>query len=146
MTGRDFLALAARLAAGPAEADWRTAASRAYYAAFHTARQLLSDLGFTVPREERAHKYLSFRLMNAPVGQAVRAGLDLDQLRTERNRADYDLNSPFRQPAAMQHVQSAGQVIQALDALRQEPDRIALTDAIKVYERNVLGVVTWQPS
>src|SRR5205823_8093654 len=78
MTGRDFLAVAIRLAAGAEEGDWRSAVSRAYYAAFHMARSHLTDLGFSVPREERAHKYLSYRLMNAPVGNAVRAGTDLD--------------------------------------------------------------------
>ena len=35
MNWRDFLSLAARLAGGATEADWRTAVSRAYYAAFH---------------------------------------------------------------------------------------------------------------
>ena len=48
MNWREFLTLAARLAAGAAEEDWRSAVSRAYYSAFHVARQLLSDLGFTV--------------------------------------------------------------------------------------------------
>jgi uncharacterized protein (UPF0332 family) len=145
MTGRGFLTLAARLTSGTEEADWRTAVSRAYYAAFHAARSLLTDLGFTVPREERAHKYLSFRLTNAQVGRSARVGLDLDNLRTERNRADYDLGDPFDAAAALQHVRTAEQVLQALAALGQEPDRSALTDAIKTYERTVLGAVTWQP-
>src|SRR5438477_485799 len=42
MNWRDFLSLAARLAADVTEADWRAAVSRAYYAAFHVARQLLT--------------------------------------------------------------------------------------------------------
>jgi len=50
MNWRDFLSLAAQLAGDMAEADWRTAVSRAYYAAFHVARRLLADLNFTVPR------------------------------------------------------------------------------------------------
>ena len=144
MTGRDFLYGAVRLAAGTAEGDWRSAVSRAYYAVFHTARSLLSDLGFSVPREERAHKYLSFRLMNAPVGQADRAGKDLDNLRTARNRADYDLASSVDAAEAGRHVKIAERALLILDVLRQEPDRTALTDAIRVYERDVLGVVTWQ--
>jgi uncharacterized protein (UPF0332 family) len=144
MTGRDFLSLAARLASGTEEADWRTAVSRAYYAAFHTARSLLTELGFAVPREERAHKYLSFRFSNAQVGRAARVGLDLDNLRTERNRADYDLDDPFDAADALQQVQIAQQMLQALDALGNEPERTALTDAIKTYERTVLGVVTWR--
>jgi hypothetical protein len=44
MNWRDFLQLARRLSRGTAEADWRTAVSRAYYAAFHIARRLFADL------------------------------------------------------------------------------------------------------
>jgi len=62
MNGRDFLPLATRLAEGTTEADWRSAVSRAYYAAFHVARRLFFDLKFTVPRADRAHQYLVFRL------------------------------------------------------------------------------------
>jgi uncharacterized protein (UPF0332 family) len=43
MMGRDFLVLAKKLAAGGTEADWRSVVSRAYYAAFHVARELLAD-------------------------------------------------------------------------------------------------------
>jgi uncharacterized protein (UPF0332 family) len=43
MTGRDFLALAMQLAGGGSEAEWRSATSRAYYAAFHVARELLGE-------------------------------------------------------------------------------------------------------
>ncbi|MBI3465767.1 MAG: hypothetical protein HY000_22350 [Planctomycetes bacterium] len=49
MDGRDFLPIAQGLLAGAAEAAWRSAVSRAYYAAFHAARQLLDNLGFRVP-------------------------------------------------------------------------------------------------
>src|SRR4051812_2866511 len=64
MNGRDFLSSARRLAAGPDEADWRSAVSRAYYAAFHAARDLLADLRFRTPRADRAHNYLYVRLNN----------------------------------------------------------------------------------
>ena len=55
MTGADFLPLAHDLAAASSEPEWRTAVSRAYYTAFHVARQLLEDLGFRVPRADRGH-------------------------------------------------------------------------------------------
>jgi len=47
MDGSDFIALAGKLAAGPAagEATYRTAVSRAYYGAFHIARSFLAELG-----------------------------------------------------------------------------------------------------
>src|SRR5262249_45562525 len=100
MNERDFLTLAATLAGGPTEAEWRTAVGRAYYAAFHVARRLLEDLGFTVPRADRAHGYLGLRLQNCGDLPAQQAGADLDGLRRLRNRADYDLHHPVDQMVA----------------------------------------------
>jgi uncharacterized protein (UPF0332 family) len=145
MTGRDFLVLANRLAAASTEAEWRSAVSRAYYGAFHEARQLLTELGFTVPRDDRAHKYLSFRLSNAGNPLARLAGSELDILRGDRNAADYDLHRPLMSVPAGDSVRQAGLIVQNLDALRQEPARSDITDAMKDYERDVLGVVTWRP-
>jgi len=145
MNWRDFLVLAARLAGGAAEADWRTAVSRAYYAAFHVARTLLSDLRFTVPRADRAHQYLVFRLGNSGEPAVEQAGRDLETLRRVRNRADYDEAPAFTQPQASAAVHVADGIIQALDAARQGPARTRITDAMIVYERDVLHDVTWRP-
>ena len=54
----EFQTLAETWVQGGSEAEWRCAVSRAYYAAFHAARDLLSDLGFRVPRAGQAHGYL----------------------------------------------------------------------------------------
>jgi uncharacterized protein (UPF0332 family) len=145
MNWRDFLALAARLAAEATEADWRTAVSRAYYAAFHVARTLLSDLRFTVPRADRAHQYLVFRLSNSGEASVEQAGRDLETLRRLRNRADYDETPAVTQPQASAAAQVAQGVIQALDNARQQPARTQIADAMMVYERDVLHDVTWRP-
>ena len=50
MEGTDFLQLAIRLSAGVTEAEWRSAVSRAYYGAFHVARQFVESCGVTLPR------------------------------------------------------------------------------------------------
>jgi uncharacterized protein (UPF0332 family) len=89
MIGRDFLLVAQRLLAGATEADWRSAVSRAYYGAFHVARQLMGDLGFTVPQADRAHAYLWLRLSNCGHVQLTEAGRALNDLRRERNWSDY---------------------------------------------------------
>ena len=65
MNPREFLDLAGEWAAGTREGEWRSAVSRAYYAAFHVARTLLQDCGFAVPAAEQAHAYLWLRLANA---------------------------------------------------------------------------------
>jgi uncharacterized protein (UPF0332 family) len=145
MNWRDFLTLASRLPGGTTEADWRTAISRAYYAAFHVARELLSDLRFTVPRADRAHQYLVYRLSNSGEPAVEQAGRNLETLRRLRNRADYDDAPPVTQPQAAAAVPLAEGVIRALDDARQEPARTQIVDAMIVYERDVLHDVTWRP-
>lgn len=145
MNWRDFLLLASRLATATTEADWRTAVSRAYYAAFHVARRLIADLRFTVPRADRAHQYLVFRLSNSSESAVEQAGRDLDTLRRLRNRADYDETPAVTQPQAAAAVQLAEGIVKALDAARQEPARTQIAAAMIVYERDVLHDVTWRP-
>jgi uncharacterized protein (UPF0332 family) len=145
MNWRDFLALAAQLAADATEAGWRSAVSRAYYAAFHTARRLLTELSFTVPRADRAHQYLVFRLSNCGESTAEQAGRDLDTLRRLRNRADYDDMPAVTQAQAVAAVRLAEGIIQVLDTTRHEPTRTRIKDAMIAYERDVLHDVTWHP-
>jgi uncharacterized protein (UPF0332 family) len=145
MDFRDYLVLAIRLRDGTTEADWRSASSRAYYAAFHVARRFLLSLGFDVPRADRAHAYLWMRLSNAGRPDVELAGNRLNHLRGERNTADYAEQLRFGQPLAARHVLMAQEIIQTLDAAAIEPVRTQVTDAMKVYERGVLHDVTWHP-
>jgi uncharacterized protein (UPF0332 family) len=145
MNWRDFLVLAARSAADATEADWRTAVSQAYYAAFHVARRLFADLRFTVPRADRAHQYLVFRLSNSGESAVEQAGRDLETLRRLRNRPDYDETPALTQPQATAAAHIADTIIRVLDAARQEPARTQVRDGMIVYERDVLRDVTWQP-
>jgi uncharacterized protein (UPF0332 family) len=144
MNGRDFYPLAVQLAGGSTEAAWRTAVSRAYYAAFHVARDLFEGLGFRVPHADLAHKYLVYRLSNCGDSPVQGAGALLDALRGYRNQADYEMAVALAQPFALQQVRKADQIIQILDAI-QEPRRTQITDAMKIYERDVLKNVTWHP-
>jgi hypothetical protein len=61
---QDLRKLTNRLAVRPTETEWRSAISRAYYAAFHVARQLMFDLHFNIPRTDDAHKYIYLRVNN----------------------------------------------------------------------------------
>ena len=145
MNWRDFLTLASRLAAAKTEAEWRSAVSRGYYATFHVARQLLAGMGFRVPRADRAHQYLVFRLSNSGDANVEQAGRDLDTLRRMRNRADYDAVPGFVQTQATALALLAKGVVQLLDAANVEPIRTQIRDAMIVYERDVLKDATWQP-
>ena len=145
MNFRDFLTLAATLAAGATEAEWRSAVSRAYYAAFHLACDLLRDLGFTVPHSERAHAYLWLRLSNSGHPDGRNAGLNLRQLRQQRTRADYDPLRTVSATTAANDLQTAEEIIRVLDAAAQDPPRTQIMDAMKIYARDVLKDVTWHP-
>src|SRR5206468_203033 len=92
ITSEDYLLLAESLVQTGDEEDWRTAVSRAYYAAFHVARELLLNLNFAVPRAAQAHSYLWLRLSNCGDAQIQYAGADLDDLHRRRNQADYDFH------------------------------------------------------
>jgi uncharacterized protein (UPF0332 family) len=143
MTGRDFLPLARSLARGNDEAEWRTAVSRAYYAAFHTARDLLTDLGFGTPRADTAHEYLYRRLNNCGLAPVQSAARRLHDLRRFRNQADYDFARPLGKAGAATQLSAAERIVQALDALAPD-ERTRMTDAMKDYERQI-GDVTWHP-
>jgi uncharacterized protein (UPF0332 family) len=146
MDARDFLEVAWSLLEGNGEAEWRSAVSRAYYAAFHVARQLLIQCGFAVPRADQAHAYLWLRLSNAGHPDVQHAGAQLGFLRQERNRADYDIQRPLDQTSAIDRVQMAADVIELLDAAAKEATVLApITEAMKIYERDVLREVTWHP-
>ena len=141
--GEEFLRLAENYAQGQTEADWRSAVSRAYYAAFHVARQFMGDLGFVTPRADQAHAFLWRRLGNCGHVPLALTGSRLNQLRGERNRADYDLSSDLARKDAQAAVKSAALIIATLQALSSE-DRQLVTEAMKTYERDVLRESTWR--
>jgi uncharacterized protein (UPF0332 family) len=146
MSPRDFLDVAGEWALANREAEWRSAASRAYYASFHVASQLLLHSGFAVPQAEQAHAFLWLRLANAGHPDVQRAGNDLNYMRRIRNQADYDLGRPFAQQTGIDQVQLATDVVQLFETLAIVPTVLGqVIDAIKIYERDVLRQVTWQP-
>jgi uncharacterized protein (UPF0332 family) len=140
----NFLNLADDLAQRGSEADWRTAVSRAYYAAFHAARELLSALGFQVPRASQAHGYLWKRLANCGDPVITLAGNDLNHLQSERNRSDYDIHLTVNQANAQRRAQLARLVVHRFTGGLVDPVRTQIRDTMRDYERNVLHDITWQ--
>jgi len=139
----DLLDLAERWIVAPTEAEWRSAISRAYYAAFHDGRSLMRELGFQVPRGDPSHAYLWLRLSNSGEPQVIGAGRELNMLRRDRNFADYDIDRDLDLPVAQSQMRAARRIISVFAAARVEPIRTLFTDAMKVYERDVLKQVTW---
>ena len=140
---RDLLLLAEKLCLAASESEWRCAVSRAYYAAFHRGRDLLQALGFEVPRGEQAHAFLWRRLQSCGNPSLGLAGSDLNQLRGQRNRADYDLTGDVSRRTAMSAVETAAAIFRMIDALTPD-DREAAIEIIKAYERDILRESTWR--
>ncbi len=143
ISARAFLSLAETWSRGRTEAEWRCAVSRAYYAAFHECRTTLVALGFVVPRADLAHAFLWRRLENSGHDHAIRIGTELSMLRRDRNRADYDLHTNVTQVVAFAAVGSATWIISTLENLTPD-DRQKITEAMKIYERDVLRETTWR--
>jgi hypothetical protein len=140
----EFLVLADECATGTRQADWRTAAILAYYAAFHVACQVLRGAGFRVPGLESAHRYLWMRLQNSDHPDIRQAGDQFYALRRWRNSANYDLELPFAEVRGIQAVNLAMDIVRILRDLQKEPVILArVVEAIRAYERTI-GEETWQ--
>ena len=74
------------------EARLRTSISRAYYAAFCSARNFLRDKDKdpNIPKDASAHAYVRYKFMNSTDIDRKAIGTNLDRLRDDRNDADYD--------------------------------------------------------
>ncbi len=145
MNPLEFLDLAGEWCVGAREGEWRSAASRAYYATFHVARNLLWQARFQVPYGDQCHTYLYFRLYNCGDPTIKVAAARLRDLRSLRNRADYDLDQPFDEQTAVDAVNEATDVTQTLAALAANPTLLAqVTRGIISYETAAYGSSTWK--
>src|SRR5205807_782937 len=98
-----------------------------------------------LPPDERVHAYLWLRLSICGDSRTQRDGSELNGLRQDRTKADYDLHRLVPQRIALAAVRIGEWIILALDAAALAPTRTQITDAMKVYERDVLQIVTWHP-
>ena len=98
-----------------------------------------------MPRGDRAHAYLWRRLCNCSEARVQIAGSDLNSLRGDRNKADYELEHTLVHRQALLQVACAERIMQSLRAATQEPAQSKIREAMKVYERDVLKDVSWRP-
>lgn len=144
MRPSDFLVLATELAARETESCWRSAVSRAYYAAFHACRDFLNDLGFVIRQGDQAHAAVYRRLSNSNVAEINGIGTALMELRRLRNLADYELRRSFASVTAHKAVQDAQQLFDDLASPRDHSTRSLIAGNIRTYERDVPRDVTWR--
>ena len=97
---------------GTSEVSNRTAASRAYYAAYHACTNKYTTLG----KREGAGMHRSFidGLIGSNISQDRSLGYMLDALQRMRIKADYKLSSEFSAANATEVTNGAGRVMEKL--------------------------------
>lgn len=129
MNARQFYDLADKLVRDAASAapEYRTAASRGYYACFHVAREFFIALDVAAPTGLGAHGHLPIGLQHSRDGDVIKAGSALSTLYTWRRAADYDLANlqAERQARAQDAVDTATQVLILLGKCLADPARKA---------------------
>ena len=106
---RDLLDLACEIAEGmQGEAAKRASASRAYYAAYHCAKEYLGVCEYI------RHQDLVERLLSAQSDRLANAGRMLQQAKWRRVKADYRLEQLFTDEDLRACIQDAKQVTNML--------------------------------
>jgi uncharacterized protein (UPF0332 family) len=101
------------------ETQYRTVASRAYFAAFNRVKVFGLKFGFQPVYSGSDHKTLAQFLAAKKNSLLRRIGQRLSSMRTKRNRADYDHLLPFTQGYAQNMVQDADQIEQWIVAVEK---------------------------
>jgi uncharacterized protein (UPF0332 family) len=124
ITPRQWLEFAERIL-GNDEAASRSAASRAYYAAFHASRALSDALpnpptppaiGGMHDRAIRALAHCPIRKSKRERDKAIRKiGIILGQARDIRTKADYDTKLPFTREEGQEAIDLAKRVFELLE-------------------------------
>jgi uncharacterized protein (UPF0332 family) len=72
-------------------AGWRSAVSRAFYAAHHVVREFVEGAGVRVVRGAAAHADVWSHLVDTHDVEVEKVGSQLAELHSDRNAADYQL-------------------------------------------------------
>ena len=123
----DIRALAEALLEHSHESHHRSAASRAYYAAYHAARALEQHYDLLIGGGGATHQAFLGRLREyrnpaAPdTARSINAlGYLLTQMVGVRNVADYEIGSDFSQDNAQENLEQANRVFQKVKGLLPE--------------------------
>jgi len=137
MDPKQFQYLASRLAEyGTHPVEFRTAISRAYYAAFHSGLNLLKGMGFHIVKNEYAHNEVYKHFNNSGDKDLEIAASKINNLRTKRNHADYHLERTDVefQKNAKTWVHSAERLIENMDRSCNGKNRTQIIKAIRNWK------------
>ena len=146
MDPAEFIGLAVKLSNCQQEAELRTAVGRAYYGAFHSARDLLEECGIRFPPKElfgaAIHTKVRYCLSNGDNKDAAIAANRLGALRSQRNYADYDMKGDRFSLLNAKHVractQMAIEIVDALQRCRSDDALPEFREKVRAYARDVL--------
>lgn len=106
-----FIELAEKLQQEKSEEAFRTAVSRAYYGVFCPLRNLKRLRGYTTGN---VHRELIDRLKASQNKTEQEIGQILDDLRKERNHADYDERKPIGEKLSQRCINRAKEILKYL--------------------------------
>lgn len=135
MNPRDFNILARELANRTDPASNRTAISRAYYAAYNVAANLLEDMRYPIPQDGNSHRRVRACLSYSQDKDMRIASHKLAELYSSRLEADYRLSKPQNQKDAISRVDIAEGLINILDKVAKDKPRCQRAmDSIRKHE------------
>lgn len=132
MDALEFLKIAKKLIKG-GEAHWRTSISRSYYAVFNHLKKECISLGIAIPKSGKGHNELYLNFYNSGIQDAQDIGAKINDLRSQRVTADYELNSTVSKQTADFTLRKAEGVIAKYPAI----DKTALKAGIEKYKAAV---------
>ena len=132
----DFLEIANDLQYSSKEAGVRTAVSRAYYAVFNYVRSYLAENNISLSNRH-VHQHLYLCVKNSGVSGTRSVGQTIDELRADRQEADYEMESDRWKEKTCQLL-----VLKARLAIKefQKYEGQMLVDGARDYLVNVLKV------
>jgi uncharacterized protein (UPF0332 family) len=113
----EYLDLANSISRIGKESCYRSAISRAYYAAFCLARNLALDRGAVVNRDASSHQVVADYYIDMGTDLGNKIGANLERLRVSRNRADYDNEIVRPDSACQKSLEEAKQVLELMSKI-----------------------------
>lgn len=114
----DFLRVAENLLKSTSEIDHRSAASRAYYSAFHYCTPLASYLDPVAKPKSGLHNAFIDIFISSSVRKAKAIGYMLRQCHNLRIKADYAIKDEFHYHEADTVIKEAKRIFEAVDELK----------------------------
>lgn len=139
MKPNEFISVATQLLAGEGEGRFRSAVSRAYYGAFHVAKEFLFDCGVNIGIDALAHRNVCWCLANSGEPVMVDISRLLEALRKERNDADYKLSSQrfVQRGPAKAEVERAKKIVTFLAAYQTDEAKNRVAPSIRTYASKI---------